>query len=537
LNDPSETLTIDGPGASLLSIAGGSSGVFTVDSGTTAIMQGLKVTDGHASNGAGIDNSGTLTVEDSTITGNTANDGGGGIYNNDGTLNVIDSTLSGNTSGTTGSGKAGGGIYSYGGTASVSYSTISNNIAGTGSNRGYGGGLANWNGGTFTVTNCTLTGNTAYRGGGIDSDSGTFKVYDSTLYGNSAHSSSGGGIYNNGGGGSNATLTGVIVAGSGSIGGDLAGDGFSGTYNLIDDTTGHPNGLSNASGAHNLFDESADLAPLGYYGGPTQTMALEYDSPAIGKGVVIGGITKDQRGQARPDSEPDIGAFQTVYPMYVNTNQDVLIVPSGVLTLRDALNVANASGGTQVIKFADGLSGETINLSGSPLLLDDTTPLHTLTIYGQVLGVNVKINAGNFSQVFIVDSGCSASLQNLVITGGYTTGNGGGIENNGNLNVYHSTISGNTASKGGGIFTAQGATLYTYQTTLTDNTASHGGGIYNNGDSITVSHSTITGNTATTTGGGGGIYDNNVGYTSKSYLFDSTVTGNTNGNEEGGRFY
>ena len=40
------------------------------------------------------------------------------------------------------------------------------------------------------------------------------------------------------------------------------------------------------------------LAPLGDYGGPTQTMALLPGSPAIGKGVAVAGVTTDQRGFA-----------------------------------------------------------------------------------------------------------------------------------------------------------------------------------------------------------------------------------------------
>ena len=52
------------------------------------------------------------------------------------------------------------------------------------------------------------------------------------------------------------------------------------------------------------------LAPLGDYGGPTQTMALLPGSPAIGAGTAVAGITTDQRGEPL-DSPPDIGAFQS----------------------------------------------------------------------------------------------------------------------------------------------------------------------------------------------------------------------------------
>jgi hypothetical protein len=51
------------------------------------------------------------------------------------------------------------------------------------------------------------------------------------------------------------------------------------------------------------------LAPLGDYGGLTQTMALLLGSPAIDAGVAVPGVTTDQRGTER-DDHPDIGAFE-----------------------------------------------------------------------------------------------------------------------------------------------------------------------------------------------------------------------------------
>ena len=60
-----------------------------------------------------------------------------------------------------------------------------------------------------------------------------------------------------------------------------------------------------------LAPKVALLASLGNYGGPTQTMALQPGSPAIGKGTGASGITTDQRGAARATSGfVDIGAFQ-----------------------------------------------------------------------------------------------------------------------------------------------------------------------------------------------------------------------------------
>ena len=53
------------------------------------------------------------------------------------------------------------------------------------------------------------------------------------------------------------------------------------------------------------------LAPLGNYGGPTQTVALLPGSPAIGAGIAVTGVTTDQRGEPLDSPNPDIGAFRS----------------------------------------------------------------------------------------------------------------------------------------------------------------------------------------------------------------------------------
>ena len=76
----------------------------------------------------------------------------------------------------------------------------------------------------------------------------------------------------------------------------------SGSNNLIG--TGGSGGLVNGVDGNIVLTSLTDLglAPLGNYGGPTQTMALLPGSPAIGAGVIADypgtttPITTDQRG-------------------------------------------------------------------------------------------------------------------------------------------------------------------------------------------------------------------------------------------------
>jgi hypothetical protein len=130
-----KNLTIQGPGAGLLTITSGqdidTTRIFEIDSATVT-LSGLTISNsrGRASaysgdpydgQGGGILNFGKLTISGCTVTGNSA-ENGGGIYNT-GTLTVNNSTLSDN--GLPGIG-FGGGIYNAG-TLTVSNSTFSSN--------------------------------------------------------------------------------------------------------------------------------------------------------------------------------------------------------------------------------------------------------------------------------------------------------------------------------------------------------------------------------------------------------------------------
>jgi hypothetical protein len=247
---------------------------------------------GNAYGGGGIDNATMLTMDNSTVTGNTATGDYGGGISTGGTAVITDSTISGNTAAN------GGGVFDHDGSLTITGSLLSGNSA------NYGGGL--YNGSTSSVMNSTLSGNSgSVEGGGISTNTGTSTmVTNSTLAGNSA-GIGGDGIANGG----TVTLGAAILA-DGSAGGDCTGV----TGNLTD--LGYNQGQDSSCG----FIASTDLAntPAGLdsaglqnNGGPTQTIALEPGSPAIDH--VIGASlcpTTDQRGD--PRSVPcDIGAYDT----------------------------------------------------------------------------------------------------------------------------------------------------------------------------------------------------------------------------------
>ncbi len=177
--------------------------------------------------GGGILNAGSLTLNDSTVSGNGAGMGGfgstdpagtggnGGGIDNTGTVVATASTISGNQAGTgglgsennesSGNGGDGGGIYSPAGSSmTLTDSVVESNVSGYSGpsgeapfpTAGDGGGI--WSAGTLTISGTTFTTNTGAEGtggsgnGGAIFTSGTTTVDTSTFSGNSGGTGTGG---------------------------------------------------------------------------------------------------------------------------------------------------------------------------------------------------------------------------------------------------------------------------------------------------------------------------------------------------------
>ncbi|MBI3161551.1 MAG: S-layer homology domain-containing protein [Chloroflexi bacterium] len=310
----SVNLTIDGSTlATPVTLDGIDVRAFLINGGTTVTLNTLNIVNNlGAGTGGGIRNLGTLTVLNSTISGNNANSAsgkGGGIYNS-GTLTVTDSTISSNTAnGTSANSSGGGGIYNSG-TLTVDGSTFSGN----GASSGNGGAIYNA-GGTVTISNSTFSGNSASSGGGIF-NAGTITIRNSTFSGNSA-SVVGGGVDQNAG---TLNMANVILANSPSgfdcyyAGGTLGTN----TKNIIEN-----NATSTFACSAPYSTADPVLGSLASNGGPTQTMSIGQISPALNTGdaatcTTVGNV--DQRNTVRPQGTVcDIGAYEAVlYKLTVN---------------------------------------------------------------------------------------------------------------------------------------------------------------------------------------------------------------------------
>jgi hypothetical protein len=301
-------VTVTGPGANLLTVSGNDASRVFDINGAPAALSGLTITGGSATSG-------------------------GGLYNSSSDLSLTNVTISGNSA------MGGGGLFNTG-TASLTNVTISGNSAVA------AGGL--FSDGPSTLTNVTVSGNSASQdGGGLYNYLSNMSLTNVTVSGNSA-SQYGGGLMNYHG---TTSLTNTIVAGN-TAGGDVAGSVVSSTKSLI--------------------GGNALLAPLGFYGGSTETMPLLPGSPAIGGGTATGAPTTDQRGVART-GRVDIGAFQSQgFNVAITggdnqgTNTDTSFPSPLSVTVTSAYGEPVAGG---VVTFTGPAAGPSATFTGNPAVI------------------------------------------------------------------------------------------------------------------------------------------------------------------------
>ena len=264
----------------------------------------LTLTNGTVADGGGINaDGGTVTLVNSTVSGNTSRLFGGGIWCNGAvTLTLVDSTISGNTA------ETGGGVSFQSGTATLVNSTVSGNHATINV-----GGIGN-NDGTMTLVNSTVSGNTAtYEGGGVGSG-GTLRLVNSTVSGNTA-GGPGSAVYTIYDGSVVETTATVIDGECGQLGGfDVTW--VSNGHNI--ESPGDTCGFDQPTDQVNVSAEDLRLGALEDNGGPTKTHALGAGSVAIdvipeAECLDADGepLTEDQRGEPRPGGAMcDVGAFE-----------------------------------------------------------------------------------------------------------------------------------------------------------------------------------------------------------------------------------
>lgn len=284
----------------------------SIDQGSE--LKGNKALDGF---GGAVYSKGSVFVERSTFSENSAVGLGGGIFSNTGSLIVSEAVFINNVSNFVGGGIAvltstnlvvvsvtfegnsavyrGGGIYAVSNTPTLSNITFVRNHAGDG-----GGGLM-MVGGLYNLVNVTFSENTATAtGGGIRLDTGTVNLTNVTFYQNSAAVS--GAIFGDSG---HLNMKNVVFE-KGLQGKNCGGIGLTSLgFNLSSDSSC---ALTQPGDQQNM---PSKLLPLAGYGGATRTHMPAAGSPLINAGTQAGAPVVDQRGQPRPSGAAhDIGAVE-----------------------------------------------------------------------------------------------------------------------------------------------------------------------------------------------------------------------------------
>ena len=206
-----------------------------------------------------------------------------------------------------------------------------------------------------------------------------------------------------------------------------------------------------------------------------------------------------------PQHSPGSG-IQYTDTYIVDTLLDVVNANDGMLSLREAVALANGSSGRDLITFANGLQGM-ITLNGTQLALTDN-----VDIIGPGSG-QLTISGNNQSRIFYSGiTGKTITLEGLTLTNGHSIGSGGAVSFDYASGVLRDVviINSSATTSGGGIYAGYSSNLIIENCVVENNaaTSSYGGGIqtiycYN----VAISDSVITDNESYY-GGGIGLYAN-----------------------------
>jgi CSLREA domain-containing protein len=501
-------------------------------------ITGSIITENFGDFGGGIHvDGGQAFLASTSITANVGQSGAG-IYNDGGVAFISRSTIRDNSAGAF---SLGGGIYSSGHLL-VFDTTISGNSA------DYGGGVFSRTetvGDNETlIVNSTISGNTAFsRGGGVRNAYGRTTIQFSTITGNTAPPGEGSGVASRGYTSATTRVSHTIIAGNTNSDVDF-GTGTVNTfvsrcYNLI--------GTGNAAAAFQGPGDQTGVAnpllgPLADNGGFTLpdgsrilTHALLPGSPAINRGDLnakagMGGVpTYDQRLEPFSrvvNGRIDVGAFEYQEPSDLNLVVDTLDDESdgdygrGDLSLREAIELANLYPSDDTIRFDPTLftNGEAtilltlghLHVKGNAAIEGPGAELLTIDASGN--DPTPGVNNGDGSRVFTIEpapplGSFHSSLAGMTITGGDVEGTGGGIRTFTDLTLRDVAITNNSAfsNAGGGGISVRDRRLTVISSRITGNSAmgrnDYGGGILGINASISIVGSQISENMARYGGG------------------------------------
>jgi predicted outer membrane repeat protein len=445
--------------------------------------------------GGAISAEGTVSVSESTLTGNTATTGNGGAISAGDQVTVSASTLNGNTA-TLGS----GGAVQASGNVSVSESNFASNAATAGS----GGAIsATGESSTVAVTNSGLRNNTAGGNGGAISASGPtgeVSVNNSSLGTNTA----------SGDGGAIAAGGAVTVSGSSVLVSNSSTSGNGGAISAGGDVTIVNSGLSSntASGIGGAISATG------------ATIAVEITNSGLAENTAggSGGAVSVTGATSGVEVTNSVLAFNTASTgnggavSTTGSTSTVSITNSGL-----GYNTAGGDGGAIAASGADstvlikdtsiaeniaGNNGGGISSGGEVTIgSNSSTPVNTPTSGNVESTFGASTTSEASESTFSASTSISLTLGSNVYSSSAGQGNSGPSDSA--TNPSGSIMFKNTAASGnGGAISATGAVTVTSGSNIYVNIASQNGGAISAGSQVNVSSSTLNGNTATEGDGG-----------------------------------
>ncbi|NEO87809.1 MAG: CHAT domain-containing protein, partial [Spirulina sp. SIO3F2] len=390
-------VTIDGSGQNVAIDGNGNDRVFNIGA-NNATIESLTITNGTVTgfnDGGGIlhNGSGVLTVSNSTISGHSTSNYGGGIFSN-GSITLTNSEISGNQA------YWGGGFYSNG-TLLITDSMIANNSV-----TGRGGGLFNQTG-NITIDRSIISGNSAIdQGGGLD-NVGALTLTQSTISNNDS-GSYGGGVYNSFGA--------VIVQGS-TVSGNYSRESGGGIY-----TRNAPTTITNST----ISGNSARQDGGGIHSRQPVTIrnsTIAFNSADVtnggfgdGGGIYIDGNHNNQiintiiANNSDPSGEaPDISANLSSSTVHHNLIQSTSGISAGVPTAANG-NILGQDPLLAPLANNGGLTQTHALQPGSPALdAGDNTFVSTFDQAGQTRIANDTVDLGAFEVQVSTDASASSS--------------------------------------------------------------------------------------------------------------------------------
>lgn len=494
------------------------------------------IASGANSEGGGVAVIGAASITATTFSGNRAARGGG--VSASGELTIDSSTLSGNRA-VGGPIALGGAVYALG-SLHVVNSTISTNAAQAVA-AAQGAGI--WTSGAATIAHSTIVANTASTSalGGVGS---------------------GGGLYGDQSAGETLTISHTIIAGNftteenGEV--RFGGRTLDLRYSLIADNDGTnlceaPVGWadvnSNLIGGPHYGYLDPLLDGLEENGGPTRTHALLSGSPAVfaGEPALVPGVGTtpefDQRGASylrRVGTRMAIGAVESsVTPIIVDSLADESDgdFGTGDLTLREAIELANAQSGFNVIEFARELfsngrksivliDGE-LKIAGETIIYGPGADLLTIDASGN--DPTPEVDRGDGSRGFNVTA--NAMLQGMRVSHADSF-QGGGIESTQELTLIDVNVTENFSWLGGGGVKA--VHLFAVASQFTKNESMNGTGAVSISGNLAMDRCVVSENHArssriTSVSGGIGFRDgfSSGSYQYSAYIVNSVIASNT----------